>query len=70
MKQQKITYRIRQDGVVYETTEGTEGNECERLTQDIENALGTLSNRIHKPEYYKSQQTVTDVTIQHDQDQT
>ena len=51
MKQQKITYRIRQDGVVYETTEGTEGNECERLTQDIENALGTLSNRIHKPEY-------------------
>ncbi len=70
MKQQKITYRIRQDGVVYETTEGTEGNECERLTQDIENALGTLSNRIHKPEYYKSQQTVTDVTLQHDQDQT
>ena len=69
MKQQKITYRIRQDGVVYETTEGTEGNECERLTQDIENALGTLSNRIHKPEYYKSQQTVTDVTLQHDQDQ-
>ena len=70
MKQQKITYRIRQDGVVYETTEGTEGNECERLTQDIENALGTLSNRIHKPEYYKSQQTVTDVTLQNDQDQT
>ena len=70
MKHQKITYRIRQDGVVYETTEGTEGNECERLTQDIENALGTLSNRIHKPEYYKSQQTVTDVTLQHDQDQT
>tara|TARA_B000000557_G_scaffold261389_1_gene260308 strand:- start:334 stop:546 length:213 start_codon:yes stop_codon:yes gene_type:complete len=70
VKQQKITYRIRQDGVVYETTEGTEGNECERLTQDIENALGTLSNRIHKPEYYKSQQTVTDVTLQHDQDQT
>ena len=70
MKQQKITYRIRHDGVVYETTEGTEGNECERLTQDIENALGTLSDRIHKPEYYKSQQTVTDVTLQHDQDQT
>ena len=70
MKQQKITYRIRQDGVVYETTEGTEGNECERLTQDIENSLGTLSDRIHKPEYYKSQQTVTDVTLQHDQNQT
>ncbi len=68
MKQQKITYRIRQDGVVYETTEGTEGNECERLTQDIENALGTLSDRIHKPEYYKSQQE--NVSLQHDQNQT
>ena len=55
---------------MYETTEGTEGNECERLTQDIENALGTLSDRIHKPEYYKSQQTSTNVTLQHDQNQT
>ena len=36
MKQQKITYRIRQDGVVYETTEGTEGTENLKVLENID----------------------------------
>jgi len=69
-EQQTIKFKISQDGTVTEEVQGTVGNECERLTKEIEEALGTVSGRIHKQEYYKSQNKVSDVTLQHNQDQT
>jgi len=69
-KQQTIKFKISQDGIVTEEVQGTVGDECESLTKEIEKALGTISGRIHKQEYYQSQTKVSDVTLQHNQDQT
>tara|TARA_R100000008_G_scaffold60268_1_gene37852 strand:+ start:471 stop:680 length:210 start_codon:yes stop_codon:yes gene_type:complete len=63
-----IRFRIRQDGVVEEKVEGVYGNSCERLTKEIENALGDISRRIHTADYYLKQPN-KNVTLQHDQDQ-
>jgi len=44
------------------------GNECERLTSEVEKNLGHVVSRIHKPEYYQKQETVTDVTLHNTKD--
>ena len=64
-----IKFSIRQDGQVTEEVTGAVSNECEELTKFIENKLGTVTQKLYKPEYY---QTVTDtenVTFQHDTNQ-
>ncbi len=66
MSKQTIRFRIRQDGIVEEQVEGVTGDVCQRLTEEIENALGDITRRIHKPEYYNKQ---TDVALQHNQNQ-
>ena len=63
-----IRFRIRQDGVVEEKVEGVYGDSCERLTKEIEKALGDISRRIHTTDYYLKQPN-KNVTLQHDQDQ-
>ncbi len=63
-----IRFRIRQDGVVEEKVEGVYGDSCERLTKEIENALGDISRRIHTSDYYLKSPN-KNVTLQHDQDQ-
>ena len=63
-----IRFRIRQDGVVEEKVEGVYGDSCERLTKEIEKALGDISRRIHTADYYLKQPN-KNVTLQHDQDQ-
>tara|TARA_B100001996_G_scaffold295307_1_gene235568 strand:+ start:220 stop:426 length:207 start_codon:yes stop_codon:yes gene_type:complete len=68
MNQKRITYRIRQDGIVEEQVEGCNGDTCESITRDIENALGDLTRRIHTSEYYQAQKDVTNVSLQHNQD--
>ena len=50
-----IRFRIRQDGVVEEKVEGVYGDSCERLTKEIEKALGDISRRIHTADYYLKQ---------------
>tara|TARA_B100001173_G_scaffold2648_1_gene2382 strand:+ start:450 stop:656 length:207 start_codon:yes stop_codon:yes gene_type:complete len=67
MKQQSIKFIIRQDGTVTEEVIGVIGNDCESITKSIEEHLGTLSHREHKPEYYQSEQNVT---LQHHQNET
>jgi len=58
-----IKFSIKQDGTVTEEVTGAISNECENLTKVIEEKLGTVSNKLYKPEYY---QTVkTDVSLQH-----
>ena len=32
---------------------GFKGSDCERATKFMEEALGTVSNRVKKPEYYQ-----------------
>ena len=69
MNAKRITYKIRQDGIVEERVHGCSGDTCESMTKDIENALGDLTRRIHNAEYYQSQKDESNVTLQHNQDQ-
>ena len=57
MAQQTIKFTIKQDGTVTEEVIGTVGNECERLTKNIEEKLGVVQRVEHKPEYYEQKQT-------------
>ena len=57
MAQQSIKFIIRQDGTVTEEVIGAVGNECERLTKNIEENLGVVQRVEHKPEYYQQKQT-------------
>ena len=57
MAQQTIKFIIRQDGTVTEEVIGAVGNECERLTKNIEDKLGVVQRVEHKPEYYEQKQT-------------
>ncbi len=63
-----IKYRIRQDGIVEEKVVGATGDSCERLTKEIEKALGDISRRIHTSDYYLKAPN-KNVTFQHDQNQ-
>ena len=68
MKQQRIKFRIRKDGVVEEQTEGCTGPVCEVLTKDVNAKLGELQYIEHKPEYYQTQSDVENVTLHTHQD--
>ena len=57
MAQQTIKFIIKQDGTVTEEVIGAVGNECERLTKNIEEKLGVVQRVEHKPEYYQQKQT-------------
>ena len=63
MKQQMIKFIINQDGTVTEEVVGEQGCECLKLTESIEDALGSVVTREFKPEYYNN------VTLQHNQNQ-
>ena len=64
----RIKFTIRQDGMVTEEVIDAVGNECERLTSEVEKNLGHVVSRIHKPEYYQKQENVTDVTLHNTED--
>ena len=63
MKQQMIKFIINQDGTVTEEVVGEQGGECLKLTESIEDALGSVVTRQFKPEFYNN------VTLQHNQNQ-
>ena len=69
-KQTKLKFSIRQDGLVTEEVIGVVGNACENLTKLIEERIGEVTYVETKPEFYQQQNTQTDVTLQHNQDQT
>ena len=48
-----IKFFIKQDGTVTEEVTGAVSNECEQLTKLIEDRLGDVTHRLHKPEYYQ-----------------
>ena len=70
MEKQTIKFNIRQDGLVSEEVIGVVGNTCQDLTKSIEEKLGEVTYIETKPEFYQQQNTQTDVTLQHNQDQT
>ena len=67
MNHERIRFRILQDGTVEETVEGIQGSACEKVTEDLEQRLGDLNNRVHTADYYT--QEIENVTLQHDQNQ-
>ena len=69
-KQHTLKFTIRQDGLVTEEVIGVVGKSCENLTKLIEEKLGQVTYVETKPEFYQQQNTQTDVTLQHNQDQT
>ena len=69
-KQQKLKFTIRQDGLVTEEVIGVVGNACQDLTKLIEERIGEVTYVETKPEFYQQQNTQTDVTLQHNQNQT
>ena len=56
MPKQSIKFTIAQDGTVTEEVQGAVSNECLDVTLPFEEALGTLTSREYKPEYYVSLQ--------------
>jgi len=68
-RQTKLKFSIRQDGLVTEEVIGVVGNACENLTKLIEERIGEVTYVETKPEFYQQQNTQTDVTLQHNQDQ-
>ena len=69
-KQTKLKFTIRQDGLVSEEVIGVVGNACQDLTKLIEERIGEVTYVETKPEFYQQQNIQTDVTLQHNQDQT
>ena len=69
-EKQTLKFTIRQDGLVTEEVIGVVGNACENLTKLIEERIGEVTYVETKPEFYQQQNTQTDVTLQHNQDQT
>ena len=69
-EQTKLKFTIRQDGLVTEEVIGVVGNACQDLTKLIEERIGKVTYVETKPEFYQQQNTQTDVTLQHNQNQT
>ena len=75
-EKQTLKFTIRQDGLVTEEVIGVVGNACQDLTKLIEEKIGEVTYVETKPEYYLAQpienfwKNTTDVTLQHNQDQT
>ena len=68
MTQEIIKFIIKQDGTVTEEVIGIVGNDCEGLTRNIEEKLGTVQSVNHKPEYYQTQTIKDNVTLHMHQD--
>ena len=69
-EQTKLKFTIRQEGLVTEEVIGVVGNACQDLTKLIEEKIGEVTYVETKPEFYQQQNTQTDVTLQHNQNQT
>ena len=63
MPKETIKFTVRQDGQVTEEVIGSLANKCEQLTGTIESKLGTVTQRLYKPEYYQT--TTTPVSYTH-----
>jgi hypothetical protein len=53
MKQKAIEILIELSGAIQIDAVGFNGSDCEKATAFLEQALGTLQQKQHKPEYYR-----------------
>ena len=51
---ESIKYTIKQDGTVMEEELDVKGGQCLKTTEEIENRLGDIENRVFKSEYYQA----------------
>ena len=65
-----LKFNVRQDGLVSEEVIGVVGNACQDLTKLIEERIGEVTYVETKPEFYQQQNAQTDVTLQHNQNET
>jgi hypothetical protein len=63
MEMQELEISIDKEGRVLMQVRGVHRDECLAVTKDLENAIGTVSERNLKPEYYE--QTVTNLGHRH-----
>jgi Protein of unknown function (DUF2997) len=55
MAEQRIRVVISPEGEVSIEAIGFQGDACEKATRQLEEALGTVETRRHKPEYHQRQ---------------
>ena len=60
---EEIEFIITPDGIVKEDVRGVQGPACETLTEAIEQALGEVKSREHKPEYYQRDHNTDSETV-------
>lgn len=54
MATETLEFTIYPDGRVVETVKGIKGENCAKLTEDIEDKLGTVTSRKHTDERYQT----------------
>lgn len=57
---QEIEFIIRPDGTVEEQVIGVSGPDCEKITEAIEIALGTVTDRDRKPDFFNNSQDASE----------
>jgi threonine dehydratase len=63
MGPEEIEFIIMPDGTVKEEVRGIKGTGCEAVTQSVEDALGEVTEREHKPEYYEQVHNTDSETV-------
>lgn len=53
MQQERVIVKIRKDGTVGIEVDGVTGGGCENVTRPLEERLGVVTSRTHKPEYFQ-----------------
>jgi hypothetical protein len=55
---QEIEFTINPDGSVGIAVKGAKGKKCTEITQEIEEALGIVTNRTYTSEYYQQEEQI------------
>lgn len=64
MKEVRITAKLYKDGTVKIDVGGVQGKQCLELTEQLESALGKITDRTEKPEINERPVIVTTTTSQ------
>lgn len=60
---EEIEVTIKTDGTTVIEGKNFSGAGCEKATAELEKALGTVSIKKHKPEYYETEKVGTGISI-------
>lgn len=65
-KRREIQFKIDDEGNVSVEVKGVSGPECERITREMEEALGIVSQRTRTSEYYIAAETTEAIKLDGD----